>query len=400
MLDVRVAQTTLENTLKDTVLFALRHRLPAVATVAALRAFPTAGATGTMRDDDELINVVVGGVVSAAYRWNTTSLAADDGASVVKPTDVTGAGRWLRWTSALRLAPVVGGPSYYLHELLDGPLERVIVLDKAADKNEMTELLNSNPPAVAIDSHGDDPDDYTQVTGHRYNTRFQFTVYVVSENLRDQRQAAQGSAISGDTALGANSIDGLIWSLLGGTQLHAVVDGIRNIEVGHGGNWVSELAQRRVIRSREYDVLATVENPPASNDAGAAQEVDTQQRMTDLGTNDAFDATNYIVDGIDVSVGAGFVRTVRAGTATIAGNTVAFAGELKNFAANSDIYRDLLPNGTMTYVVVGLEQEEPAVTATALRIGKTRTDGSGVVDDAITAERRQAYMNPRQTPLT
>lgn len=399
-LDVRTAQTELENAIRDAVLYALGARLPAVASVAALRAVKTQGASGSMRANDDLIAVVVGGVVSAAYRWVSTSTAADDGDTWVKPDDVAANGRWHRWTSPLRIAFDVGGNSQYLHEIQSGPLSRVLVFDKGMSDDVMLSLVSGKMPAVVIEAAGDDPVDATENTGHRWFTEFHFDVYVLNEQLRDRREAAQGSAVSGETKPGANTIDGWIQALLGGTQMHAVIDGIRNVRVGHGYNSTSELGQRRVVRSRAYSFLVTEGHPNAPNDTGPAEEVDTQQNMADLGDEEGVNLDSYLVDGMDVIEGAGLTKAVRAGSAVIATATVNYAGQLYTFVANRDTYRDLMPDGTMTFVVVDTNEAAPAMTPTALRIGVTRTDGSGVVSDRITAERYAPYGNPIQTPLT
>ncbi len=398
-LDVRTAQTDLESALKDTVLYALGRRLTAVASVSALRAVPTRGEIASVRSDDDLINIVVAGLVTTAYRWSSTSTAADTGTDVIKPDDGTGYGRWLSWTSSIRFAPTVGGTSKYLHQTLTGPLERVIVLDRDMERDEMMNLLSGAVPAVLIDARGDNPDVMTYLSGHRWDVDYEFVIYIVAKNLRDHREAAQGSAISGDVTYGANGLDGVIWSLISGTGLFSVLDGIRNVEPGRGANWVSKMAQRHVIRSRDYTIQATVENPAASNDYGAAEEVDSQATMTDLGDQDEYTATDYVTAGIDVALGAGLTKTIRSGTAVIDSADVIYAGELTTLSASSDTYRDLLPDGTMTFVSVGTDQAEPAVTATALRVGVTRTDGSGVISDRFIAERRTAYMNPRYTSL-
>lgn len=379
MLDVRVAQVSLENALRDAVWLALGKRLPAVPSVAALRAVATAGATSTAMDDDDLINVVSGGVVVAAYRWSTVSAAADDGAAVIKPTDVSAAGRWLAWTSPLRVELVPGGNSAFLHELLSGVLERVVVLDKDADKDEMTELLLGAVPSVGIDARGDDPADQTQDTGWKWDVDFDFTLYAVTKNLRGQRQAALGSDAPGDSDPGAYQVDGLIWSLLGGTQLYSVLDAVKNVRVGRGANWQSDLAQRRVIRSREYTVRATVENPPAPNDDGPVQAISAQFQLAGAGEQAAVDVGNYVESGIVTALGVGLSKTVSAGVAKIAGADVAYAGELHTFSASADTYRDLSAAGAMTFVEVPNGAEEPAATAGCLRVGVTVTDGAGNV---------------------
>lgn len=404
-LDIRNAQTTLETLLRDAILLALGKRLPAVATVTALRAVPTRGASGSAMDGDELINIVVSDLVTAAYRWSQFSTTADDGAAVVRPNDVGAgvAGRWLRWTSPLRLAPVVDGNSAALNELLDGPLLRVMVLDKDTDEDELTNFLSGKAPAVAIDARGDDPSAMDSNTGHRWDATYDFTTYVVSENLRGQRQAAQGSPLTGDAAdPGANAIDGLIWALLGGTQLFSVCDGIRDVQVGRGQNWKSSLAQGRVIRSREYTVLATVTYPPAPNDAGPVEELDAQFVETDLhAQSTAPQPDTYVVDdgGLVVALGVGLSKTVAAGSAYIDGALVTYAGELHTFDAESDTYRDLNPDGTMTFQAVTPGGDEPPLAAGAMRVGVTTTDDSNVNDDTFLAMTAGDYGNPIQIPL-
>jgi hypothetical protein len=60
-------------------------------------------------------------------------------------------------------------------------------------------------------------------------------------NLRDRREAAQGSPVPADATLGAYAIDGFIQALLCGTSLYAAIpgvsDGIRNVRKGRGYNW-------------------------------------------------------------------------------------------------------------------------------------------------------------------
>jgi hypothetical protein len=352
----------------------------------------TQGASSTIRTEDDLVAVVVGGLVTAAFRWSAISTDADDGVSVIKPDDVTANGRWLAWTSPLRLAPVVGGNSFYLHELATGPLQRVIILDKTMTEDEINRLIFGQVPSVVIEATEDKPDDATYATGHLWYIDYTFTVSTVAQNLRDRREHAQGSEVATDVDPGANTIDGLIMALLGGTQLESVVDGIRNIQIGRGHNWESEMGQRRVVRSRVFTVQATGEYPAAPNDAGPAETVDLQAELTDL--NEApppFDAVNYVIRGMTVPAEPGLVQLVSAGDAVIAEAPVSYTGTVRAFPAYSDTYRDLLPDGSMVFVVVAAQAEEPDVTPTALRIGVCRTDGSGVVSDRYVAASREPY---------
>jgi hypothetical protein len=396
-LDVRTAQNTLEDLLHDVILYALGHRLPAVADTTALRSVMTQGATSTVRSDDDLINIVVAGVVVAAYRWNTTSTATDDGDQVIQPNDVTGAGRWLAWTSGVRFAPTVGGNSYYLHELLDGPLNKVFVLDKSLPEEEISALIIGQVPAVVIEASSDEPSDMGQHVGWRYDTTFEFKLTTISENLRSQRQATHGSAIDSDA--GANAIDGWLQSLVGGVNLFPAQSGIRTVQLGRGDNYISDLGQRRVHRERPISMLCTVENPPALNDTGLEEEFTLQAEMTDLHDQPEADLDNYVVSGIEVLVDSGLTQMVTVGSAYIGGTLVSFAGTPHTFPANSDIYRDLNPNGTLTFVAVSTGESPPGLTPGALRIGVSQTDSSSVVSDRYIAITKKPFEAQFEIPL-
>lgn len=405
-LDVRIAQTTLENAIRDAILYALGLRLPAVASIAALRAFGTMGASSGTRHDDELIGIVPASTVTAAYRWNSVDARTDNGSTVIAPTDRPSAdGRWNLWTSPLRMQPAVGANSMYLHEVATGPLVRVLLLDKSMTDEEINAIITGQVPSVVIEAGESDPEDTTP--GHRWVTEFTFAVSVIAQNLRNRREAAQGSSVAGESTLGANAIDGLIWSVLAGTQLQSAVEGVMEVRPGPGRNWISELGQRRIIRTRTYTVKATVENPNAPNDAATASEVDTQADLVDLHEQAIFDPANYVAltlgtgaPSCSVAVGAGLTQQVAAGTAILAGATVTYAGESHAFPAQSDVYRDLLPNGTMQFVVVGREGPRPPMTATALRIGVATTDSTQVLSDRYIAATLGHYGPVVQRSLT
>jgi hypothetical protein len=393
-MDIRTAQTDLENALRDAILYALAIRIPPVASAAALRASPTRGAGSSTRSDDDLIQIIPGQNLAAgdSYRWSAVSIAADDGLNVIKPDDVTGNGRWLLWTSPLRFVPVTGGDSFYLHELGSGPLARVEILDKNFTDEEVLALLTGQVPAVIIEATDDDPQDATENVGMQWLTAYHFTISVITENLRDRRQAAQGAEADGDPdPLGANTIDGMIKSLLAGSRLHAVIGGVRAVRLGRGRNSISDLVERRVVRSREYTIQVTEDNPSAPNDTGRAQQGDYQPQMTDLHDQKLFDPLNFIAAGLNVGLGAGLVKTVVGGSAWVNGSLVNFTVALHTFGANLDTYRDLNPDGTMTFVPVELGDTPPPVTVGALRIGVTTTDGSSVRSDRYIATTKENY---------
>ena len=365
--------------------------------MAALRAVITQGQTGPILHDDNLAALVA--LTTTSYRWNSQSTAADNGTTVIRPLDAPAQGRWLLWTSPLRIATTIGGNSSLLHEITSGPLERVIVLDRNMSEEEINSLIFGQIPSVVIEATDDDPEDLTQATGNRWDTQYHFTVSTIAQNLRDRRQAAQGSTFIGEQTLGANKIDGLIQALLGGTQIYAVVDGIRNVQIGRGYNWISEQGQRRVVRGRAFSFFATVEYPQAPNETGPVQEVVTQAELIEMDDTEQFDPDDYVTDGLVVVEGPGLTKTVSAGSAVIAGVTIPFAGVLYTFPALGETYRDLGTGGIMTFVSVQTGAAAPPVTVGSLRIGCTTTNIDSVIADRIIAETITPYMNPFITPL-
>jgi hypothetical protein len=416
MLNLRSAQTDLEEALRDTILYALGRRLDAVASVAALRAIPTTGVSGPKHHNDVLVPIVVSSAVTASYRWSQESTATDNSTSVIKPNDVSSSstGRWILWTSPIRYVPVVGGDSYYLHELETGIVERVLVLDSSMTRDQIQSLIFGQVPSILIEATGDKPSESDFNTGYRWLTDYDFTISVVAQNLRDRREHAQGSTL--DDTVGANTIDASIQSLLSGIGLYEEIDGVRNIRAGAGRNFESEEGQRRVIRQRDYTVQATIENPAAPNDVTDIDRVDYQAHMAGLGDPtiaagdaldpsaryeyDSFDDQNYISSGMGVAVGVGLSKSIAAGTVVVDGATITYAGQLKTFTANKWTYRDLLPNGSLAFVESDPNAEEPDVTATATRIGMTITDGSSVLSDRFIAMSRVPYGSIIQQDLT
>lgn len=399
MLSIRTAQTQLENLLHDTILYALGNRLQAVGSVAALRAVGTQGASGPVRSDDDLIAVVSGGMTTS-YRWSTASTAADNGASVIKPTDVTsGPGRWLSWTSPVRFAPVAGGDSATLDQITSGIVQRVLVLDKSMAAEDVEVLLSGAVPAVVIEASSDEPADATLNVGHLWLTDYQFTIGILTRDYRDGREHAQAPE-DDDFDPGANSIDGAIQELLAGTQLAKVESAIRHARLGGGRNYFSAFGQRRVMRTRDLTIRATTSHAQAPNETVAAELATLQANLTELNAAQAFDPDNYVQSGITVAAGAGLVRMVAAGAAVVGGTTVTYAGELQTFAADSDTYRDLADDGSMTFVVAAAGVDAPEVTPETLRIGVTRTDGSGILYDLMLAAVSTEYGPVQQLDLT
>lgn len=397
MLDVRTAATTLENLLRDSILYALGQRLPAVQDVAALRVVPTMGPSGTtMRHNDDLIVIDPGGGVVVAYRWSSESSVADDGAQTIKPADVVDNGRWLRWTSEVYFAPVVGGNSMTLDQITSGPLARVVLADPTQTDEELRNLVFGQVPSVLIVPDGDDPTDLT--VGNRWATSYSFEIMIVTENLRDRREASLGSAVPNDQPMGGNAIDGQIKALLGYAGLSAAEDGLVEIRLGGGRITSSNNGQRLVVRRRTIDVIITEELTNAPNESIPVGEIDAAAHLAALAVEQPATTTleedppiadpdDYLVSGMLVAYPLpGLTQPITAGSAVISGAPVAYAGQSFSFAAMSDTYRDLRPDGTMNMQAVALDGPQPPLTAGALRIGVTRSSTTGIVADVILAQ--------------
>lgn len=98
------------------------------------------------------------------------------------------------------------------------------------------------------------------------------------------------------------------------------------------------------------------------------------------------DPDNYLVAGLDVSVGTGFIKAPSDGTVVMGGVTMTITGiAVHAFTAQRTTYRDLKSDGTFAYLEAYFDEEAfaPAVTDGALRIGLTKTDTTGVTEDRI-----------------
>lgn len=403
-LDLRIAEPTLENLIRDSILYALGQRLAAVADVATLRTVPTQSEGMPQMDDDKIVSVLSSPVTS--YRWSTVSLAPDDGETVIQPSDVPagGNGRWVIWMSDVYFAPTVGGDVIRLDQIsASGPLQRVIIVDKHFDVDEVIALLGGAVPAVLVEPKGDDPEEITQTTGILYGNPYRFDIHVVVNNLRDRREALQGSVVPSDPDPGGHLLDGLIRALLSGVNLAPALDALNDVRAGRSEIWTSDFGERRVIKTRTYTVIVSEELPAAPNESGPVDDITAQAHLVSAAVPPpttstlapaelAVDPTTYLASGILVGYPMpGLTQAVTAGAALIAGTTVVYAGANVTFSAWSDTYRDLMPNGTLTLVAVGNDGAEPPVTETALRIGVTRTNGTGVVADVVLAQTSVLY---------
>jgi hypothetical protein len=213
--------------------------------------------------------------------------------------------------------------------------------------------------------------------------------------------------VSADPDPGAYAVDGFIRALISGVNLAPALDALHDVKPGRAEIWSSEFAERAIVYSRLYDVIVNEELLNAPNEYGPIQDLTAQAHLATSApipqaqlqttvplTPVVADPNNYLVSGIAVAYPlSGLTQAVTAGSAVIAGATVTYAGQNVTFTAWSDTYRDLNPNGTLTLITVANDAPQPALTLNALRIGVTRTNGTGVVADVLLAEQFTTFGN-------
>ena len=374
------AASQIEVAIRQVIAFALRARKPVVADAAALRAVPTLGTSATTSIVDEQIELRPVTSLGACVQFDNFSTAADNGTSVIKPTDRTGPGRWLLTTASLTGGlPGLSAPSA-------GYLKAVRLYQGESTVTEIIARLGGSfSPSVLIKWIGEDHAYAGGDPGGLYKYRPQFEIWAYSTNLRSGNEALLGSSVPSEAAIdpGVNRIIGDLKVILGGSSL-GNLDGVDFAQIGRSTPLLETLSQRHFLHKLALTVYATVQNPDTDDVTPTELTIQPQLGYLDRYA-DAADPTNIITSGLTVPIASGLTQTVAAGVATVAGIAVAPAATAHTFAASSATYRDLSSSGAWAFVAVPLGQEEPPVTAASLRIGITVTDAANVVDDVIVA---------------
>lgn len=390
-LTLRTAATLIERAIYSQISRSLRVRLPAVATVAALRAATTRGASssGYARSDYDTVYCTAKGV---CYEWLTSSTAADDGDAVVKPTDAGSTGRWLKTTSTVQ----------------SGYLVDVRLYEGEQTEEDLMVRLLGQRPSVVIRWENAEHIPVSQVAGSLYRYENNFDLWAVSSSMRGSAlpEAVVGSPISAESAVdpGVNAIIGDLKRYLAGkTGDDLNQAGISYVEIGREEVVYRSYSERLFVYSLGLRVHSTVANPDTDlQEITPPDALHIQRQIADLrGADSPMDTDNLITSlpgGFAVPVGSGLTKAVAAGTATIDGETVSYAGENKTFTARRDTYRDLADDGTMTFTAVLVAGDAPDLASGSLRIGRTTTDGSGVVDDTILAATLYDFGTPEEVP--
>lgn len=353
----------------------LGWRYPTKATIAELAALNTA-----VLPDGALCRVTGTGL----YEWNATSTATADGSNVVastaQPTGKTN-GRWLKVSTTWTWG--IGGQN--LADKTTGYLRAVEpYVSDDADEEALARLFG-NLPAVCVGFDGDDPQSSDMQPGTFYQDVLSFNVAILTKNFRPSPAATQGSPFSAEAAAdpGAYRIIGDLRKLFMSNAPDPGITGVERIEIGR-----TELAfesEDRRVYGWSFELRVRCSFSLDEEDGEDAWSIAAQPAETSPAPDaDSFDAENYVTIGGTFSEGYGFglALTLAATSAVIAGEAVTAAELPVTLDADSDIYRDLDPDG-WHFTTVSAGASAPSLTTGRLRVGLTRTDGSGVVVDRL-----------------
>lgn len=386
-LDVRTAVTTVERALVEALSLAYQIRHEAAADLAELKGVISKGGSSNAIPNRALRYVQSEGVV---YRWMTYSSNAEALPYVVLPADraETSKGRWERQTSSVTV-----GPNYFrpVHRERTG-YARLVQLWQGSEAEEGLNRIFGQSPAFTVRWTGDQ---LTTKGNQRalYEANLPFEVWCYARNYRQDWEALEGSPVASEAAVepGLWRMMGDVRYLLAGTDL-GLAPGIRYIDIqGQGQILHEDEAERRFVGIVPITVRAAYSIP--DEDLAPLGEVWIQGQSVGMGyhiladqslrARTTFDPANYVALGYQIFPSAGLSAAPTAGVAYLANQVVSSIPPPHTFTANMDTYRYLAPSGLMVYLEVAVDGPVPPVPAGHMLIGMTRTDGAGVINDAL-----------------
>lgn len=386
----------------DAVLLALnmatRQRRPQVASIPALRVVPSL--SGSLAGTNLPLVDALAYVQSAAtcFRWEEESYAADDGVSVVLPSDrlAASAGRWVAVPSTLLLSD----SGFPFNQLVSGYAQQVVFYDGERSDEEFEKRIYGRRPCFVVDFLGREKERKSTTQGGLAWATYRFQIDAISFSARGAGgrgdRGFRGSHVPGEALAdpGAWQMAEDVENLLdGATGEQLGLPAISHCRVGTMSLVESDLSGRRAVVSVDLEVFASIGHADPDSVALSKVTAQLETAMERHALPAKIDPMNVVVSGLNVPLGIGLFRSPVSGSAKIAGVVVVFAGNAPfAFPPSSVTYRDLLPSGAFSYTSVSAGSPVvPAVASQALRIGYTRTDASGVVDDVILADRLQLY---------
>ena len=367
-LTFRTALAQIEMALVRTLRLALLAR-ETVADVAALEAVLVLGESGqpTVTDGQPIFVTAKG----KNYQWSRSSEAVHDGDTVVRPAEVvvTQPGRWLLTASGV----------------VTGYLKAVNYWQGETKKKEFQSRILAERPSLAVVWEGSDNSPRSTIPGAIYDYPCRFSVWCIDENLRPDYEVMLGSGYSSDASHpGVIAILGDVKAALADenksrTDKLGLGGGVKLVALGAEDMEDADLAEKVMVLSLNVEVIGSIENRDADSEHQAVNSVYVQPQLGAANERGARDADNYVVSGLRVFPQVGLTATPTAGAVVVAGVEVPVTPAAHTFTAFSDTYLDVNAAGAITYVAVGNDDTEPAVTSGAIRVARIVTDGLGIV---------------------
>lgn len=371
-IDIRGEITAVEQILMDCLTLAFEKRLPPVANLAAL----TARAILSVHDG-QLIYVSAENIL---FRWIELSTATADGVNVIQPATLPVGqtkGRWHRVSSTLPYGPNENAP---LKSKQTGICDSVLLYRGDESYEDFVTQVYGHEPSMLLTWQGDDPRGVSAgFRGSLYRNTHSFTLFIGSQCLRPQPAVTWGSPIPAEATEdpGINALIGLARYVLAGLDTH--VEGVEFVEIGGAAKVHEDLDERVFVYSLRITVRVSYSH----------EDEDLIPLQLEVNVNDAapergkkFDPKNYVLSGLQLSYGLGpLAQTIKAGSAIVDGQAVASIATAHTFTANKETYRDLSQAGALTFTEVEIGDPAPALAAGSLRLARTVTDGSTVVQD-------------------
>ena len=382
-LEYRTALTQIERAIVDRLALAFQERLPAAADFAALRKLDM---QFVMHRD--LIFVEARGT---CYFWQDTAKDPDNGGSVIAPdnwidagTGKLKAGRWTEAADQSMYAPRGTTQALPLNQIRSGYARTVMLYAGKADSEDAFSRIFGRRPAMLVAWKGTKR---TQISGSPalFEARYAFDVYGISYCPRFGPDALYGSELPEEAAEdpGLNQIlsdasDCLVGASDEKTDYCHLVPGVDVVLPGDDDIVEESLGERLFVGATSVEVVAYLHRP--DYDAARITNIHVDVRLAAGGKPDA---PNSVGEGLKVAWPQAGLRTaIEGGWATINAVRVAVTTTPVSLPPNSDIYRDLKPDGTwmLQHVPAG-DPDPPKQQDGTLRVGVTTTDGGGVVFD-------------------
>lgn len=371
-MNLRNEINVVEQALIEVLELAFWKRLPPLADLAALRA-RSISAVGA----GQLLHVTS---ENRLYRWVDFSVSPHDGLTVIEPLVFPAGqykGRWHRVASSVTYGPDSSAP---LQSKATAPCSVVLQYRGDETYEDFVEHAYGKSPCLFLKWQGDSPEPKSAgFSGSLYRNVHEFLLFIGSQCLRAGEGASWGSPIPAEAAAdpGINAMIGEARFVLAGVALD--VDGIEFVEIGEARQVHENLEERVFVYSQRIKVQTSYTNEDLDL---VPLLVEVQPKWSsDAQGATGFDPQNYVISGLQLEPAPGFVQTIGAGVAVLAGSSVSVLSAVVTLTASKDSYRDLRPNGTWEISEVEIGDEAPPVSAGNLRIAATRTDGAGVVLD-------------------